>query len=204
MTIDDLGRHLYWLETDGDLLDDLLIPRQPTSGENAGRPPQRGKSKPPVVLGVVDLKADVEEVLGYWCGQLVASLPDLGSPPSNRRIAPRAAWLRGHAAELLVMPWSEMMADEVASRARLVRDVVSPPATDSDPEPIEEGTTREVESWLRLLGFPTSRASLRRWIETGDLAYRTLDDGRRVVRLDEAAELAKRRRFKNGPPRVVG
>lgn len=203
MTVDDLGRHLYWLETDGDLLDDLLVPRQPTSGENAGRPPQRGKSKPPVVLGLVDLKADVENVLGYWCGQLVASLPELGSPPPSRRIASRSAWLRGHAAELLAMPWAEMMADEVASRARLVRDVVSPPARASDPDPIEEGTTREVEAWLRLLGFPASRASLRRWIEVGDLTYRTLDDGRRVVRLDDAVELVKRRRFKGGPPHAV-
>lgn len=203
MSIDDLGRHLYWLETDGDLLDDLLVPRQPTSGENAGRPPQRGKSKPPVVLGVVDLKAEVEEVLGYWCGQLVASVPDLGPPTSSRRIAARAGWLRGHTAELFAMPWAEMMADEVASRARLVRDVVSPPARASDPEPIEEGTTREIESWLRLLGVPASRASLRRWIDAGDLEYRMLDDGRRVVRLADAVELAKRRRFSGGPPSVV-
>ena len=193
MSIDDLGRHLYWLETDGDLLDDLLVPRQPTSGENAGRPPQRGKSKPPVVMGILDLKIDTQGVLGFWCGQLVACVPDVGSPPSGERIAARAEWLRSQVPVIQGMPWGEMMAEEVASQAMVVRDVVSPPARANDPQPIEEGTAREVASWLRLLGSPASRTTINRWIQSGRLGSRTLEDGRVIVKLEEARELAKRR-----------
>lgn len=203
MSVDELGRNLHWLAVKADLVDDLLIPRQASSGENAGKPPARGKSKPPLVVGVADFIRDGENTLGFWCGQLVAVRPDLGPPPSSRRMAPRASWLGGFVPELEAMPWAEMMAGEVASLSSLVRDLVDPLPAASDPEPIEEGTTREIAGWLRHLGLATSRASLLRWVNSGALPSRRLDDGRVVVRLDDACELAKRQKFTGGPPQAV-
>ena len=197
--IDDLGRFLYWLEADGDLLDELVVPRQPTSGENAGCAPQRGRSKPPVVIGVVDVKAFVESTLGWWCGQLVAAAPSIGSPPVSRRISARAQWLREHVDVVMEMPWAELMADEVGGAARLVRDLVMPPVSASDPEPIAEGTAREVASWLRSFGLPTSRSTLQRWVASGKIESRTADDGRVLINLDAATELARQQKFRGGP-----
>lgn len=203
MSVDELGRNLHWLSVKADLVDDLLIPRQASSGENAGKPPARGKSKPPLVIDVADFIRDGENTLGFWCGQLVAVRPYLGSPPSSRRMAPRASWLGGFVPELEGMPWVEMMASEVASLSSLVLDLVDPPPSASDPEPIEEGTTREVAAWLRHFGCPVHRRTLQRWIDSGDLSARLLIDGRVVVRLDDARELAERRKLQGAPPRDV-
>ena len=101
------------------------------------------------------------------------------------------------------MPWVEMMAGEVASLSAMVVDLVDPLPAASDPEPIEEGTTREIAGWLRHLGWPTSRTTIRRWVESGQLPARLLLDGRVVVRLDDALDLAKRHGFMGGPPRTV-
>ncbi|MBA1834151.1 hypothetical protein [Corynebacterium wankanglinii] len=90
------------------------------------------------------------------------------------------------------MPWAEMMADEIAGQAMVVRDVVSPPVRASDPDPIEEGTAREVAAWLRHLGFTTHRRTIQRWIDEGKLEARKMEDGRVIVRLEEARDLAKR------------
>lgn len=201
--IDDLGRFLYWLTVDGDLLDDLVVPRQPTSGENAGCAPQRGRSKPPVVLGVVDVKASVESTLGWWCGQLAAAAPSVGSPPASRRISSRAQWLREHVDVAMEMPWADLMAEEVGGQARLVRDLVMPPVSDSDPEPIAEGTVREVASWLRSFGLTTSKSTLHRWVAAGKLDSRARDDGRVIVSLADAAELARQQKFRGGTPPSV-
>ena len=203
MIVDDLGRNLHWLSVRADLVDDLLFPRQASSGENAGKPPARRKSKPPLVVDVADFIRDGENTLGFWCGRLVEACPEAGSPPASRRMAARASWLGGHVPELEAMPWAEMMAEEVASLSAMVLDLVDPLPAASDPEPIEEGTTREVAGWLRHLGWPTSRTTLRRWIESGQLPARLLLDGRVVVRLDDALDLAKRRGLIGGPPSAV-
>lgn len=204
MTIDDLGRNLHWLSIRADLVDDLLFPRQPSSGENAGKPPSRGKSKPPLVVDVADFIRDGENTLGFWCGKLVEVCPDVGAPPASRRMSSRAQWLGSHVGVLLDMPWVEMMATEVASLSSMVMDLVDPAPSASDPEPIEEGTTREVSGWLRHFGVPVHRRTLQRWIESGDLPARVLLDGRIVVRLEDAVDLAKRRKLKGAPPKDVG
>ena len=203
MIVDDLGRNLHWLSVRADLVDDLLFPRQASSGENAGKPPARRKSKPPLVVDVADFIRDGENTLGFWCGRLVEARPAVGSPPASRRMAQRASWLGGHVQELESMPWVEMMAGEVASLSAMVIDLVDPLPAASDPEPIEEGTTREIAGWLRHLGWPTSRTTIRRWVESGQLPARLLLDGRVVVRLDDALDLAKRHGFMGGPPRTV-
>lgn len=203
MIVDDLGRNLHWLSVRADLVDDLLFPRQASSGENAGKPPARRKSKPPLVVDVADFIRDGENTLGFWCGRLVEACPEVGQPPAPRRMAARASWLGEHVPELEAMPWVEMMAEEVASLSAMVMDLVDPLPAASDPEPIEEGTTREIAGWLRHLGWPTSRTTLRRWIESGRLPARLLLDGRVVVRLDDALDLAKRRGLIGGPPSAV-
>lgn len=203
MIVDELGRNLHWLSVRADLVDDLLFPRQASSGENAGKPPARRKSKPPLVIDVADFIRDGENTLGFWCGRLVESCPEVGRPPASRRMSARASWLGGHVPELESMPWVEMMAGEVASLSAMVVDLVDPLPAASDPEPIEEGTTREIAGWLRHLGWPTSRTTIRRWIESGELPARLLLDGRVVVRLDDALDLAKRRGFIGGPPHAV-
>lgn len=203
MHIDELGRNLHWLSVKADLVDELLVPRQPSSGENAGKPPARRKSRPPLVVDIADFIRDGENTLGFWCGQLVAACPEVGSPPASRRMSRRAEWLSGHVPEVEVMPWAEMMAGEVASLSSLVMDLVDPLPAASDPEPIEEGTTREVAAWLRLFGEPVGRTTLRRWIESGVLPSRLLDDGRVVVRLSDARDLARRQKFIGGPPQAV-
>ena len=101
------------------------------------------------------------------------------------------------------MPWAEMMAGEVASLTSLVLDLVDPLPAASDPEPIEEGTSREVAAWLRLFGTPVHRRTIQRWIDSGELASRLLDDGRVVVRLDDARDLAQRRKLNDAPPPAV-
>lgn len=203
MIVDDLGRNLHWLSVRADLVDDLLFPRQASSGENAGKPPARRKSKPPLVVDVADFIRDGENMLGFWCGRLVESCPEVGRPPASRRMSARASWLGAHVPELEAMPWVEMMAGEVASLSAMVVDLVDPLPAASDPEPIEEGTTREIAGWLRHLGWPTSRTTIRRWVESGRLPARLLLDGRVVVRLDDALDLAKRHGFMGGPPRTV-
>ena len=203
MIVDDLGRNLHWLSVRADLVDDLLFPRQASSGENAGKPPARRKSKPPLVVDVADFIRDGENMLGFWCGRLVESCPEVGRPPASRRMSARASWLGGHVPELEAMPWVEMMAGEVASLSAMVVDLVDPLPAASDPEPIEEGTTREIAGWLRHLGWPTSRTTIRRWVESGQLPARLLLDGRVVVRLDDALDLAKCHGFMGGPPRTV-
>lgn len=203
MSIDDLGRNLHWLSVKADLVTDLLFPHQACSGENAGKPPARGKSRPPLVVDVADFIRDGENTLGFWCGELVKSVPDVGQAPLSRRMGPRAGWLGRWVPQIQAMPWAEMMAAEVASLTSLVLDLVDPLPSESDPEPIEEGTSREVASWLRLFGVPVHRRTIQRWIDAGELPSRLLGDGRVVIRLDDARELAERRKLNDAPPPAV-
>lgn len=203
MIVDDLGRNLHWLSLKADLVTELLVPHQACSGENAGKPPARRMSRPPLVVDVADFIRDGENTIGFWCRELVKACPEVGPLPSSRRMAPRARWLGQWVPELESMPWAEMMAGEVASLTSLVLDLVDPLPAASDPEPIEEGTSREVESWLRLFGCPVHRRTIQRWIDSGELEARLLDDGRIVVRLDDARELAQRQKLRGAPPPAV-
>lgn len=189
--LDVLSRALYRLESRADWLDDLLVPRTPSSGENAGKAPSVAKSRPPLSVGIVDLKSEVESVLGLWCGELVAACPQLGPAPSGRRASERAAWLRSHVLDLERMPWCELMCDEVRALASLVDDVVDPPPSASDPQPPEFGTDREIARWSKHLGWPVSRSTIRRAAQDGKIQAQRLPDGRVLVSLKEVLALVR-------------
>lgn len=192
--VEALSRSLVRLSIDGAGLDELLEPRQPTSGENAGKPPSRRGSKPPLSVSMLDLKCATEETLGRWCGALVRACPEVGQAPgaeaAGRIIEARADWLRAHLVELEQQAWATRCAEEVIAQARLVSDVVAPPAAVGDPEPIAYGTAREVAAWCRHLGKPVSRAAIRRAVATGRIQAQTMPDGRVIVQLADALTLA--------------
>ncbi|MBE7338112.1 hypothetical protein [Corynebacterium aurimucosum] len=188
--MDACGRALVRLASDGPGLDELLQPRQPSSGENAGKPPSKRGSKPPLSLAILDLKLETEEVLGQWCGQLAREAPEHGSLPSGASIAQRADWLRSRLPILETMPWGQRAAEELIATARVVSDVVMPPKRAGDPDPLEFGTTREMASWSALLGMPVSRATIRRAIEDGRIEAETTPEGKVLVKLADVLELA--------------
>lgn len=182
-----LGKALWDLERCGCLLDDLLFPRQPSSGENAGKPPKGGKSRPPLQISMVDLKAQTESVLCAWSARAASALSV--PVPASRLIGVRAAWLQTHLADLGEMPWLDMAVEQIVAQARLVLDVVEP--ADGDPvDPIEVGGPAEVASWARHLGAKVSRATVYRWAQRGVIASQLMSDGRLVVRLDEVMKTA--------------
>lgn len=188
-----LSRSLVDLERCADRVDELVVPRTPSCGENAGKPPSRRVSKPPVVVGMLDLKLRVESTLRYWCSWLrrdgVSANEDVAETNPGVGIESMARWLRHNALALGQMPWAEMAADEVCAVARLVVDVVEPPLGCSDPTPVEVGTAREIASWCRHLGADVSRARIQRWIHTGVLDNQRVPDGRVLVRLEDVLAL---------------
>ncbi|WP_257160392.1 hypothetical protein [Corynebacterium cystitidis] len=189
--LDSLGRSLWWLERRGHELDDLLVPRVPSSGENAGKAAVRGRSKPPLNVGIADLKIEAEATVGYWCGQVVAACPRLGPVPVSRALAVRAAWLFGVLPELVDVPWIGMMAEEIVGLVMTVEEVVCPNDRRDDPDPPEEGTSRVMSRWAKFLGSPVSRSMIVRAVEEGRLDYRTDGQGQRLVRLDDVLALSR-------------
>lgn len=186
--VHDLGRSLYRLSRFGPFLDDLMLPRQAASGENAGKPPSKGKSKPPVVVSMMDLKAEAQWLLSMWCGALVSSCPEVGCVPADRAIAVRAEWLREHLLVVESMPWARRCAEQVIAQERMISDVVAPPVGKEDPEPIEMGTIREIIGWARHLGRPVSRTTVQRWVACGMIPSERTPDGRVLVRLSDVLD----------------
>ncbi len=189
--MDACGRALVRLALDGPGLDELMEPRQPSSGENAGKPPSKRESRPPVSLPLLDLKLNALEVLGYWCGCLVRAVPECGSLPAEASLAQRAEWLRHRLPLLEQVAWGQRCAEEVIAVARVVSDVVSPPAGVGDPEPLEFGTARQIAAWSALLGRPVSRASIRRAVADGRITAEITPDGRMLVRLSDVLGLCR-------------
>lgn len=187
--LDALGRALVRLSVDGPGLDDLLEPRTPASGENAGKPPARRGSKPPLSVSILDLKIDTQGVLYSWCTHLASANPDQGAVGGSASIAECADWLHERILVLETMPWGRRCAEEVIATARLVSDVVMPPARANDPEPIEVGTAREMAAWSRLMGRPVSRSSIQRAIANGAISHELAPDGRVLVRLADVLKL---------------
>lgn len=185
--IERLGRDLYLLESRCPLLDDLLIPRQAASGENAGKAPVVKMSKPPLVIGVADLILQVERTLGFWCGQVAASA-DVGAVPGDRCAAVRAAWLGENVGVILELPFAEMMADEVAALAQVVVDVVEPADGEPELQPLEIGGVREVTSWAKHCGQRVHYSTVSRWAKDGKIPSVRTPDGRVLVRLDDVLE----------------
>lgn len=195
--LESCSRALVTLARDGVGLDELLEPRQPPSGENAGKPPSRQGPRPPVSVVMLDLKAETERLLGRWCHVVATRVPDAGSAPSapsagGRLIVARCEWLRAQLPAIAVMAWGQMCAEELVAQARLVADVVMPPTSSSSPQPLEVGTARLISRWCANLGYPISRTAIRRLIAAGALPSQTLPDGRVVVRLLDVLPIAQK------------
>ena len=196
----DFGRALWTLEGVAAGLDLLLVPRQASSGENAGKPPARRGSRPPINVVVLDVKLEVLAVLRFWCGQLVCDCPEVGPLPVPRDLAELALWLREHLPEVERCAWAEVAAGELIGQARRVEDLVAPPLGPQDPAPIEWGTSREVASWAKNLGRPVGRETVRRWAEEGRVASRR-DGARLLISLGDVLEVARgTQKLMCGPP----
>lgn len=196
----DFGRALWTLEVLASGLDEMLVPRQASSGENAGKPPARRGSRPPINLVVLDVKLDVLAVIRFWCGLVVRECPEVGPLPESREVGALAGWLRERLAVVERFEWAELAADEVIAQARWVEDVVSPPRGQQDPGPIEWGTSREVASWARNAGVRVSRETVRRWAEAGRVASRS-DGARRLISLADVLTVGRgARQLAGGPP----
>ena len=183
-----LGKALHSLESDASALDELIVPRAPSAGENAGVAAQRGKSKPPVVVPILDVKLETLSLLAGWVGELRAAWPEEGLDVPGESIGEKAAWLNQHLLLVESSPWAEMCAEEIVAQARFVSDIVMPPASASDPEPLEVGGVREVVSWARLLGASTSVRSVYRWAKEGEIEAESAPDGRLLVRLSDVMD----------------
>lgn len=188
--LDRLSRSLVTLENLGPKLDDLLFPRQtpPDGGGVGGRP----GPKPPLVVSIVDLKVEVESCLHFWATELSASCEQL-EHTTAKDIGALALWLRRRLNELETVPWAEQAAIEIIDKAWLVEQTVAPTDTRETIEPPSEGTTRVIASWLKKLGHPLSRTSLCLYMEDGVLDYTVDQQGRKILRLEDAMNLAKRR-----------
>ncbi|WP_313546451.1 hypothetical protein [Corynebacterium sp.] len=189
LLLNRLGRALVTLENDGPLLDDLLVPTQASSGENAGKPPNKRGSKPPLVVPIVDLKIETHQLVKFWAVKLAAS--ENVKLDCTDSIAALSRWVRAQLLALEQQPWSEQAAFELIAQARLVGDLVWPPLSPRDPKPIEVGTTREIAAWCEHVGRPVSRSRLVRAIDAGELASECLPDGRVIIRLADALTLAQ-------------
>lgn len=206
MSLDDglfseFGKALWALEELGPGLDDLLVPRQASSGENAGKPPARRGSRPPIDVVVLDVKLEVLATLGFWCGQVVSAGCGPAAPPHDRGVVGLACWLRARLPEIEEFEWAEMAAHEVIGQARRVEDLVAPPLGADDPAPIEWGTSREVASWSRNLGCDVGRETVRRWAAQGRVASRGDGDGRVLISLPDVLKCAgKASWLGSGPP----
>lgn len=193
--LEQVGRALVKLASDADGLEELLVPRQASSGESAGKPPARRGSKPPLSVAMMDLKLETEAVLGKWCGVAVRDIDGVGHAPSSHAchgslIAARADWLREHLGVLVEQAWAARCFEELIAQASLVADVVAPPC--APVEPIAYGTARQVSRWTAVLGTPVSRMKIRRWIETGRIESMKLPSGEVIVSMDEVLEISRK------------
>lgn len=183
-----LGKALHSLESDASALDELIVPRAPSAGENAGVAAQRGKSRPPVVVSVLDVKIGVEAVLDHWVTHTRRELESARKDTPGGSLSEKAAWLNRFLPFLADMPWGEMMAQEVIGQARWVSDLVNPPASPDDPTPLESGGVREVVSWAVNLGAKVSKSSVYSWVKDGSLPSVTAPDGSVHVRLQDVMD----------------
>lgn len=189
--LDRLARSLVKLESHGPRLDDLLFPQQALAD---GAPPSRGRpgSKPPLALGIVDLKAGVEQCLTFWARELANACPHRPRA-AGRRIDDLARWLREGLGALEAMPWAEAAALEIIEQALLVVETVDAAPRSQDISPPAEGTTRVIASWLSNYGRPVSRATLLRAIEANELASMQHEDGTITIRFADALAFAEKR-----------
>lgn len=177
-------------------LDDLMVPRQPSAGEQAGIAPRPACSKLPLVAHPLDVKVELERVVFGWCG----SLHDVtGEQPPTRQLVPRGRWLRERVEVIEAAEWAGDFLAELVEVVRPLRDLVDPPEpVQSGPggEPAREewGSVDDVVDALAVDGVLVSRAAVYRWAQAGEV--RTLLDprGRQLVHAGEVASVVERRR----------
>lgn len=133
---DRLGRALHDLEVLCPRLDEMMVPSTPASGTNAGARVKRRGSRPPVVVGVLDVKLDVGLTLARWVTRTVVTLGRARcTPPGTNDQAVMAAWLHGHLLDIAAHDWAGECADAVLRVARRVVDLVDPPEPAHAPPP---------------------------------------------------------------------
>ncbi|ART20077.1 hypothetical protein CBE89_00085 [Corynebacterium striatum] len=192
--LESTARELVRLAMHAQGLDALLVPRQASSGENAGKPPARRGSKPPLSVSIVDLKMETEQLLGRWCAQVASESPESGLPPGRgsggQLMATRADWLRERLWVIESAVWGTLCCEELVAQARMVEDVVAPADGDViDPPPF--GTARQLARWCRLLGSPMSRSTIQRAVADGRLPSVVAPNGQVLIETEAVLELAR-------------
>lgn len=188
LLLHQLGKSLYTLECEGEVLNDLLFPRQSGSGENAGRPPSRRGSTPPVNLAMLDLKVATENVLAFWAMQVPH---EAGDVPASRSIVDGARWLQSHLGCIDDAPWGELAAQEIIAQAQLVAGVISDPGDPGDVQqcdPPEFVSCRVAASWMKNMGRPVDQSTIYRWAKRKAIRSMTSDDGGLLVSLADVID----------------
>lgn len=201
--LSSLGRSLFDLEEHAGLLDDLMIPRQVPSGENGGKTVSVKKSKVPLSVAILDLKIECENTLGRWIAAVHAVDEAAGVRDCGVTLSEKSRFLQQHLFVIDESPWGQRCAEEIIAQAKMVSDVVAPPAVASDPEPITHGTVRQVLGWVRLAGHQVSRSTVQRWVSEGKIPSVLQPDGRIFVAVADVVDQARQRDLTGGPPRKV-
>lgn len=190
---DELESSLIRLVRLAPSLDDLLVPRQASSGENSGKPPTRGKSKPPVDMTFLDFKIETFNLVNDCCCRLRSDFPEVEPLESPRDIVDCAQWLLNYLDVFVAKPWAERYAEQVISQVSVISDVISPPLSLKDPVPQEVGTARVIVRWARYLGREVTRSTIQRWIASGVIESDARPDGSVLIRLTDVLQAADMR-----------
>lgn len=172
-------------------LDDLLVPRQASSGENTGKPPARGKSKPPIDVTFLDFKLQAFGLVNDCYRWLRSYHPGLEPLPSPRGIDDCCRWLLSHVNELCAQSWSARVAEQIVAQSLLVADVIAPPPSMTSPTPQEVGTVAVIVRWARWLNRDVSRATVYRWLQSGKITADYRPDGVAMVKLTDVLQAAE-------------
>ncbi|QGU03117.1 hypothetical protein CKALI_11365 [Corynebacterium kalinowskii] len=171
-----LEKALLEIEGLAGYLDDLMVPSVPPSGSNAGVTATKGKSKPPVVIPVLDIKDHAEAVVFGWCSCLSDSL---GLPvPSEKSLAVRTRWLRLELESVRVCEWASDCLEEVVAEARTIRDLVDPPLSkrlpslgSDEPRAVarfdQPCSARQAARLCESRGVPVSDRTVSDWAKRG-------------------------------------
>lgn len=178
----ELGKALYTLETEGEVLADFLTFRRGSGGDTpAGRP--ACASRPPVNLSMLDLKICTENLLAFWAGQIVVA-SGVGVP-QGQGISVLAGWLQQQLWVFDGAPWGAMAAEEIVAQSRLVSEVVADSGADEYEEaPPEWASCRVVASWLTRRGYRVSHMRVWRWAQAGLVRTAAGDGGMLVCYAD--------------------
>lgn len=205
-----LEKALLEIEGLAGYLDDLLVPSVPPSGSNAGVAATKGKSKPPVVIPVLDIKGHAETVVFGWCSCLSESL---GVPvPQVKSLAVRARWLRLELESVCGCEWATDCLEEVVAEARAIRDLVDPPLSKRLPslgsdEPQaavrldQPCSARQAAKWCQSQGVSVSFRTVSEWAKRGIITAESGELGSWEVFPDEVLAVA-RERYRLGRSRL--